>query len=58
MGQVWWLVTSFTWGCLRLFYMLPLGDGGSSDWTFGQVVPVVVLAAPLLTIAEYFFPGK
>jgi hypothetical protein len=28
-----------------------------SDWTFGQVVPIVLLAAPLLTIVEYLYPG-
>ena len=27
------------------------------EWGFGQVVPLVLLASPLLTIMEYFYPG-
>ena len=29
-----------------------------SDWTFGQIVSVTLLAAPLITIIEYFDHGK
>lgn len=56
--EVWWLVTSFLWGILKLTSTLPLADGGNSDWAFGQVVPVVLLAAPVLAMAEYLYPGK
>ncbi|KAJ5802506.1 uncharacterized protein N7503_004956 [Penicillium pulvis] len=30
----------------------------SGDWTFGQVMSVVLLAAPLLSIIEYFTSGN
>jgi hypothetical protein len=33
-------------------------QSGNNDWTFGQVMSVVLLVAPLLTIIEYFNPGK
>lgn len=28
---------------------------GDSNWAFGQVVPVVLLAAPLITVLEYLY---
>jgi hypothetical protein len=56
--KVWWLVASFGWGVLNLVGTLGLSDGGNSDWTFGQIIPVVLLAAPLLSLFEYLYPGK
>ena len=29
----------------------------NKDWTFGQIVPVILLAAPVLSVIE-FFMGK
>jgi hypothetical protein len=29
-----------------------------NDWSFGQVASVVLLAAPLITIIEYFQEGE
>lgn len=51
------MVGSFSWGLIRLTQTLWIDDRGSSDWSFGQVVPIVLLAAPLLTIFESFFQG-
>jgi hypothetical protein len=48
---------SFMWGLIRLTLTLLIEDRGSNDWSFGQVIPVVLLAAPLLTIFESFFRG-
>lgn len=31
---------------------------GFNDWSFGQVAAVVLLAAPLITIIEYFKDGE
>jgi hypothetical protein len=51
------MVGSFTWGLIRLTQTLQIDDRGSSDWSFGQVVSIVLVAAPLLTIFESFFEG-
>jgi hypothetical protein len=48
---------SFGWATGQLSSDLEAADGGNSDWTFGQIVPIVVLAAPLIAIMEFFFPG-
>jgi len=31
---------------------------GYSDWTFGQVVPIVLLAAPAIAVVKFFYEGK
>ena len=51
------MVGSFSWGLIRLLQTLQIQDRGFSDWSFGQVVPLVLLAAPLLTIFESFSKG-
>lgn len=51
------MVGSFAWGIIRLMQTLQIEDRGSSDWSFGQVIPLVLLVAPLLTIFESFFKG-
>ncbi|KAK5037954.1 hypothetical protein LTS07_001421 [Exophiala sideris] len=56
--QVFWLFISFLWGALKFFGTFLLAPQGNSAWTFGQIVPVVLLAAPLLAIAEYLYPGS
>jgi hypothetical protein len=49
------MVGSFSWGLIRLLQTLPIEEARApSDWSFGQVVPLVLLAAPLLTIFESF----
>jgi hypothetical protein len=56
--QVWWLVTSFAWGIIRLVQALDVQRSGPADWSFGQVAPVVLLTAPLLAVFEYIFAGE
>lgn len=67
--QICWLIVAFVWGILRVYInlhyreiyfmddtvMLSVDRGG---WTFGQIVSVALLAAPLITIIEYFDHGK
>ena len=55
--QVFWLLISFFWGALKFFQTFLRAPQGNSAWTFGQIVPVVLLAAPLLALAEYLYPG-
>ena len=56
---------AFFWGVYRLILLLPLagqakdpGDDDNSDWSYGQVVSVVLLAAPLVTMIGYFDSGR
>jgi len=50
----------FTWGMIHLVFTLKLStvDAGSSDWAFGQVVPVVLLAAPAIAVVEFLYEGE
>lgn len=50
----------FIWGTIHLVYTLSLSQVGveSSDWTFGQIIQVVLLAAPALTIVEFLYEGE
>ncbi|CAG7919466.1 unnamed protein product [Penicillium olsonii] len=66
-----WLFIAFFWGVLRL--MSALNDNSNDqgdqdlwtktagqnkgDWSFGQVVSLVLLVAPLMGLLEYFDPG-
>lgn len=54
---------AFLWGIIRLIKAQPLPEtygledpsgGNNSDWGFGQVVALVLLVAPFITLAEYF----
>ena len=49
----------FVWGVIHLSSTLKLSavGVGSSDWAFGQVVPIVLLAAPAIAVVEFFFEG-
>jgi hypothetical protein len=49
---------SFAWGAIHLVATLSTADAGSNDWTFGQIVPLVLLAAPFIAIIEYFYDGE
>jgi hypothetical protein len=66
---VYWLLASFfigLWSLLRtmnVLYPAPnfdlLFDGISDNqWSFGQVMPIVLLALPLINILESFYPSE
>jgi hypothetical protein len=51
------LLVAFAWGILNLVTVIvanqvPDTTSTASSWTFGQVVAVIVLIAPLLAIVE------
>ncbi|KAF2652561.1 hypothetical protein K491DRAFT_718788 [Lophiostoma macrostomum CBS 122681] len=56
-NEVFWVVVSFAWGAYKLALTRNI-DGArnheSDGWTFGQVMPVVLLIAPLITFIEHF----
>ncbi|KAJ5580261.1 uncharacterized protein N7459_006246 [Penicillium hispanicum] len=49
-----WLVVAFAWGVLRLHDTVTAFASGPGDWSFGQVVAMFMLVAPVLTIVGYF----
>ena len=49
---------STAWVTLNLVNARRLFDTEESDdWKFGQILTVVMLASPLLTVVEYVYPG-
>ncbi|KAJ5522095.1 hypothetical protein N7527_006210 [Penicillium freii] len=56
-GFVWWLIISFIWGVQRLFSTVRLfPDKEDMEWSFGQVMSIALLAVPLVTVFEFFYP--
>ncbi|KAF2098993.1 hypothetical protein NA57DRAFT_56623 [Rhizodiscina lignyota] len=57
--EIFWLLISFVWGVLRLSMTIGLDVTvlTRKDWSFGQVVPVILLAAPVISIMEFFYEG-
>ncbi|KAJ6168270.1 hypothetical protein N7497_001113 [Penicillium chrysogenum] len=54
---VWWLIISFIWGVQRLFNIVRLfPDKEDKEWSFGQVMSIALLAVPLVTAFEIFYP--
>ena len=59
--QVLWLMLAFGWGVMRVMdttdtkkHGLKIEDDDSSEWSFGQVMSIVLLAASIITLLEYF----
>ncbi|CAG8043942.1 unnamed protein product, partial [Penicillium salamii] len=55
--EVWWLIISFIWGVQRLFSTVRLCPNKEDmEWSFGQVMSIALLAVPLVTVFEFFYP--
>ncbi|OQD73997.1 hypothetical protein PENANT_c191G11629 [Penicillium antarcticum] len=55
--EVWWLIISFIWGVQRLFNTVRLFlNKEDMEWSFGQVMSIALLAVPLVTAFEFFYP--
>ncbi|TPR03944.1 Fringe-like family protein [Aspergillus niger] len=52
-SRIIWVAVAYVWGIYRLIATLQMVDdptgflNGSSDWTFGQVIAMLLLAGPL-----------
>lgn len=58
MAQIVWLIYAMTWGSIHLFVSwTSTSDGSSNTWSFGQIMPLALLVAPLVSALEFFFPG-
>lgn len=49
---------SFCWGTLNLWMRPTLDEEGRNTWTFGQVMALLVVFAPLVTLVEGYVKGK
>ncbi|KAH8670197.1 hypothetical protein BGZ60DRAFT_30477 [Tricladium varicosporioides] len=61
LSEIYWLLVSIAWGTAHLFITRasnPDMTAVESDWTFGQILPVVLLAGPLVSIIEYAYPRR
>lgn len=50
--QLLWLSFSLIWGTMRLFYTRRPSE--ENEWSFGQLVPVLLLLLPVLLVTEAF----
>lgn len=48
---------SFSWGVLNLWKRQTLAEEGRDTWTFGQVMALLVVFAPLVTLVEGYLKG-
>jgi len=56
--QVYWLIISILWGSLHLLRARGHLDNGDKEWGFGQIMPMISLAAPLIAVSGYFLSGQ
>lgn len=56
--QVYWLIISIIWGSLHLLRVRGTSEGGDNEWGFGQIMPMISLAAPLIAVSGYFLSGQ
>ena len=55
MFKIIWLFFALSWGSIRIF--ISLSDPEGKFWSFGQCVPALLLALPLLAAMEIWY-GK
>lgn len=56
--KVWWLAVSFAWGASNLWHQKYDIEPESREWTFGQVVALVLLLAPVVGLIEGYCMRK
>ncbi|KAJ3539856.1 hypothetical protein NM208_g5315 [Fusarium decemcellulare] len=54
-NRVYWLLISAIWGTIKLFLTKSTAEVDENDWTFGQILPAVLLLGPFVTAAEIVF---
>lgn len=56
LAEVYWLTLSAIWATRRFFKTRQLGPKEEDEWTFGQILPLLLVVAPLAAILEHFLP--
>lgn len=57
-SKVWWLVISFAWGALSLWNSKFDLEPESREWTFGQIMALVLLAAPFFALIDGYLASE
>lgn len=56
--QTYWLIIALSWATLSLFSVREHGPSSEGTFTFGQVLPLIMLAAPVVSVSwnliDYF----
>ncbi|KAI1033313.1 hypothetical protein LB503_008653, partial [Fusarium chuoi] len=55
LAEVYWLFFTIIWITARLFKLRIPGNQDDSEWTFGQVLPIILLIAPPAQAIEAFY---
>ncbi|KAI0138685.1 hypothetical protein F4776DRAFT_65022 [Hypoxylon sp. NC0597] len=56
-SDVYWLIVSITWGTMKILdlrIILSHAENQEDTWSFGQLLPVLLLALPMVTLVEQF----
>ncbi|KAI1143672.1 hypothetical protein F5Y05DRAFT_407079 [Hypoxylon sp. FL0543] len=56
-SDVFWLIVSVTWGTMKIVelrILLSHAENQDDTWTFGQLLPVLILALPIINLIEHF----
>jgi hypothetical protein len=49
---------AFIWGSQNLWAEMEMGEPESQQWTFGQVIAIVLLIVPIIALIEGYFRRK
>jgi hypothetical protein len=52
------VILAFVWGSLNLWWRIRIPESESQQWTFGQVIAVVLLTIPVIALLEGYFKRK
>ncbi|KAF5680483.1 hypothetical protein FCIRC_5801 [Fusarium circinatum] len=55
LAEVYWLLFTIIWITVRLIKLRIPGNQDDSEWTFGQVLPIILLIAPPALAIEAFY---
>ncbi|KAF5546631.1 hypothetical protein FNAPI_8789 [Fusarium napiforme] len=55
LAEVYWLFFTIIWITARLIKLRIPGNQDDSEWTFGQILPIILLVAPLALATEAFY---
>ncbi|KAF5614512.1 uncharacterized protein FTJAE_13736 [Fusarium tjaetaba] len=55
LAEVYWLFFTIIWITARLIKLRIPGNQDDSKWTFGQILPIILLVAPLVLATEAFY---
>ncbi|KAI8715813.1 hypothetical protein NCS52_01089700 [Fusarium sp. LHS14.1] len=56
LAEVYWLTLSASWVKRRFVKTRQLGSKEENEWTFGQILPLLLVVAPLATVLKHFLP--